>query len=83
MLTHPAPHPLIVRVVGIQERDGLSQVEMAARLGIERSVCSRLLAGKVQPTVRVIRAIAKAWPELRDACADVVLGEPEVSGATS
>lgn len=77
MSTQPSPHPLIARLVEVQQRERLSQTDLASRLGLERSVCSRLLSGQVQPSIRVVSAIARAWPELRDACTAAVFDEPE------
>ena len=70
-------HPLIASLATIQRRERLSQGDMASLLEISRSLYSRLLAGEVQPTVRVVREIARAYPELRDACAAMVLGEDQ------
>lgn len=82
-------HPLIAQLVVVQQRESLTGVATADRIGISDSLYSRLVSGNVAPTVRVVRGIAHAFPELRDACAATVLGEdveaspPAVAGAAT
>jgi hypothetical protein len=48
---------------------------MAARLDLDPSSYSRLLSGAMKPSIRVVRAIARAFPELRAACVSMLLDD--------
>lgn len=66
-------HPLIGELVRVQERDGLSGSEVARRLDVNPSTITRLVAGDMQPSLRIVQAISAAFPELRPRCAQLLL----------
>lgn len=47
-------------VRGLREADGLTQVELAARMNVAQTIVSRVEAGKLEPTERVCVAFARA-----------------------
>lgn len=66
-------HPLIGRLIDTQNARGISGSEMSRRLGINPSTWTRLVAGDVQPSLRVVQAVASAFPELRSFCVDLLM----------
>lgn len=81
MSTAGVTHPLVERLAEIRRRDGLTIRGVATRLDMDPGNCSRMFAGHFQPSARVIGAIAREWPELRDACEDAVFGRSSAEEA--
>lgn len=70
----PKPrHPLMDEIVRIQDRDGLSGSEVARRLEVNQSTITRLMSGELQPSLRVVQRVNRAFPELRSFCAGLLL----------
>lgn len=66
-------HPLIESVVQIQESQALTGSEVARRLQINPSTWTRLTAGDLQPSLRVVQGIAREFPTLQLQCVNVLL----------
>lgn len=67
------PHPLAVRLLDVQRERGLSGSEMSRRLQINPSTWTRLMAGDVQPSLRVVQAAVGAFPEVRSFCVELLM----------
>lgn len=67
------PHPLIVSVMQIQDSEGITGAEVARRLEVNPSTWTRLTKGDVQPTVRVVQKVARAFPALQLQCVNLLL----------
>ena len=52
------------RITQLRQSLGLSQVQFASRLGVERSVLSRIESGERSPSSRFLAACKAAFPEL-------------------
>lgn len=66
-------HPLIQRLMDLQRGLGISGAEMSRRLGVNQSTWVRLVAGEMQPSLRVVQATVAAFPELRSFCVELLL----------
>lgn len=66
-------HPLIDRVIELQTAEGITGSEVARRLNIDPSSWHRLTYGTMQPSIRVVRAISRAYPVLTSHCVQVLL----------
>ena len=66
-------HPLIDSVVRCQQAEGISGNEVSRRLEINPSSWTRLVAGDMQPSIRIVRAIARAFPSLQQECVSLLL----------
>lgn len=70
----PKPrHPLMDEIARIQERDGLTGSELARRLEVNQSTITRLMTGEMQPSLRNVQRVNRAFPELRSFCARLLL----------
>lgn len=68
---------LVRRQIAAGEHDG----QMAARLGISRPLWQMIRTGSVRPTVRLLGAVLRAYPDLRNmALAEVVARVKEIEG---
>lgn len=67
------PHPLAVRLADVQRERGISGSEMSRRLQINPSTWTRLMAGDVQPSLRVVQAAVAAFPEVRSFCVELLM----------
>lgn len=72
-MTARTQHPLIERLTDVQQTYGLSGSEMARRLEINPSSWTRLVAGDMQPSLRIVQAVVAAFPELRSLCVELLL----------
>ena len=68
-----ARHPLIQRLMDLQQAFSLSGSEMSRRLEINPSSWTRLCAGDLQPSLRVVQAAAAAFPEVRPLCVQTLM----------
>lgn len=68
-----ARHPLIQRLMDLQQAFSLSGSDMARRLEINPSSWTRLVAGDMQPSLRVVQAAAAAFPEVRPLCVELLM----------
>lgn len=66
-------HPLIDELVRVQTRDNLSGNELARRLNVNPSTITRLTAGDMQPSLRIVQAINASFPELRPHCVQLLM----------
>lgn len=71
-MTIKARHPLVDQLVSIQQRDGLTGTEMSTRLGVAGSSYTRLLSGELQPSLRLVQSVCRAFPELQSFCASLL-----------
>lgn len=62
-------HDIAMQIVELRERNGLTQVELAERCGIDQGDISRIERGATSPTARTLQRIAEVL------CADVRLVE--------
>lgn len=67
------PHTLIVRLMDLQRVLDLSGSEMARRLEVNPSTWTRLVTGEMQPSLRIVQATVRAFPELRSFCVELLL----------
>jgi predicted transcriptional regulator len=67
------PHTLVVRLMDLQRVLGLSGSEMARRLEVNPSTWTRLVSGDMKPSLRIVQATVKAFPELRPFCVQLLL----------
>jgi len=51
---------LIQRIIEKRQKEGLTQKELAEKLGTKQSAISRFEAGKINPTIGFLRELAKA-----------------------
>jgi len=56
---------------------GLTQVELARRLGVSQAAVSFWFRGKRTPSWEVIRRMARAFPEMTDDVVEVLLGDED------
>lgn len=68
-----ARHPLVQRLIDLQQAFGLSGSEMARRLDVNPSSWTRLCSGELQPSLRVVQAAAAAFPEVRSLCVETLM----------
>lgn len=68
-----ARHPLIDELAQIQARDGLTGNDLARRLEVNPSSITRLMRGDMQPSLRIVQMVNREFPELRPACALLLL----------
>lgn len=66
-------HPLIEQIARIQTRDSLTGADVARRLEVNPSTITRLMAGDMQPSLRIVQMVNRAFPELRSQCAALLL----------
>lgn len=66
-------HPLIEQIASIQVRDNLTGADVARRLEVNPSTITRLMAGDMQPSLRIVQMVNRAFPELRSQCAALLL----------
>ena len=66
-------HPLLVEVAKIQIREGLTGADVARRLEVNPSTVTRLMAGDMQPSLRIVQMVNRAFPELHSHCAALLL----------
>lgn len=66
-------HPLMDEIARIQERDGLTGSDLARRLEVNQSTITRLMSGEMQPSLRNVQRVNRAFPELRSFCAQILL----------
>jgi predicted transcriptional regulator len=78
-MTGKRPHRLIERLMDIQRVLGLSGSEMARRLEVNPSTWTRLVAGDMQPSLRIVQAVVAAFPELRSFCVELLLIRSDTS----
>lgn len=74
-----ARHPLIQRLMDLQQAFGLSGSEMARRLSVNPSSWTRLCSGEMQPSLRIVQAAAAAFPEVRSLCVQTLMIRTESS----
>lgn len=72
-MTGRPTHPLIESVMQIQDSEGITGAEVARRLSVNPSTWTRLTRGDVQPTVRMVQRIARAFPTLQLQCVNLLL----------
>jgi len=72
-MAEKARHPLIQRLMDVQQAFSLSGSEMSRRLEINPSSWTRLCAGDLQPSLRVVQAAAAAFPEVRPVCVQTLM----------
>jgi len=56
---------------------GLTQVELARRLGVSQAAVSFWFRGRRTPSWEVIRRMARAFPEMADDVIQVLLGDED------
>lgn len=81
-MTPKVRHPLIDELARIQARDGLTGNDLARRLEVNPSSITRLMHGDMQPSLRIVQAVNREFPELRSVCA-VLLRISDSSEANS
>jgi ribosome-binding protein aMBF1 (putative translation factor) len=58
--TRAAEFEIASAIIGARARSGLTQAELATRIGSSQSQIARLESGRSHPTVRTLERIAKA-----------------------
>jgi len=65
---------MIEKLKAIQEREKLTDAQMAERLGVHTMSWSRLKNKRSEPGGRFVRNAVKAFPELKEAAAEWLAG---------
>lgn len=63
---NPTMTTLIAALKAVKTAERLTQQDMAEALGISQRMVSAIFLGQRQPGAKVLRAIARRWPGLRD-----------------
>lgn len=72
-MTEKTPHALAIRLMDVQRARALTGSEMSRRLRIDPATWTRLQAGDVQPSLRVVQSAVAAFPELRSFCVELLM----------